>query len=269
VLGFEQSHLQSIVAVLAAYLTEMALEGVSALSDRRRPRFLTGRWQNRIDFFLPPHISGLAVGMLTYANDRLWVVVFGAVLAIASKALFRAPVDGKMRHFFNPSNLGISATLLCFPWVGVAMPYQFTENYGTPLDLGLPFVIICAGSLLNAKLTGRMPLILAWAGGFAVQASIRAGLGHAWLPAALNPMTGAAFILFTFYMITDPQTTPSSPKAQVLFGLLSAAAYGVLLELHVVYTLFFSLLVACTLRGTLLWTRYLLSRPTLAPAIAQ
>src|SRR5882724_9032412 len=78
VLGFEQSHLQSVVAVLAAYLTEMTLEGVSAWSDRRRPRFLTGRWQNRIDFFLPPHISGLAVGMLTYANDRLWVVVFGA-----------------------------------------------------------------------------------------------------------------------------------------------------------------------------------------------
>ena len=29
---------------------------------------------------------------------------------------------GGTRHFFNPSNLGISVTLLLFPWVGLMMP---------------------------------------------------------------------------------------------------------------------------------------------------
>ena len=43
--------------------------------------------------------------------------------------MFRAPVgEGKTQHIFNPSNLGIVATLLLFPSIGVAPPYHFTEN---------------------------------------------------------------------------------------------------------------------------------------------
>jgi hypothetical protein len=56
-------------------------------SGRRvpRPKFLGGGVVRFIDFFLSAHISGLAVGMLLYANERPWPVVFAAATAIDRK----------------------------------------------------------------------------------------------------------------------------------------------------------------------------------------
>ena len=63
-------------------------------------------------------------------------------VAIASKAIFRFKVGQDYRHFFNPSNLGISVVLLIFPWVGIVPPYHFTENLGPVGTWVLPAVII-------------------------------------------------------------------------------------------------------------------------------
>ena len=48
---------------------------------------------------------------------------------------------------------------------------------------------------------------------------------------------------------------PSTPRAQVAFGASVAAVYGVLMSLHVVFGLFFSLVIVCGVRGTWLWLR--------------
>lgn len=251
VLGFEQSWAQPLVGVGSAYLAEILLEIVDSRLKGRRPRFLNGGTAP-IDFLLSAHISGLAVSMLLYANDRLLPIAFAAVTAIGSKYIFRAGTNGHSRHFFNPSNLGITATLLCFPWVGIAQPYMFTENLGDAGDYVLPLIIICSGSFLNAKLTKRVPLILAWLGCFVAQAAVRHFvLGTLFLP-SLNPMTGVAFLLFTFYMVTDPATTPSTVRGQIAFGAAVAAAYGALMALHVVFGLFFALSFVCTARGVLM-----------------
>ena len=251
VLGFEQSWAHPVVGVLSAYLAEILLEIVDSRLKGRRPRFLAGGTAP-IDFLLSAHISGLAVSMLLYSNDRLLPIAFGAVTAIGSKYIFRAGVNGHSRHFFNPSNLGITATLLCFPWVGIAQPYMFTENLGPVGDYLLPALIICTGSFLNTKLTKRVPLILSWLGFFVVQAAVRHFLlGTLFLP-SLNPMTGVAFLLFTFYMVTDPATTPSTVRGQIAFGAAVAASYGVLMALHVVFGLFFALTFVCTVRGVVM-----------------
>jgi hypothetical protein len=256
VLGFEQSLAQPVLAVLTAYAMEILLEWLVARWQGRKPRFLGGGTAP-IDFLLSAHISGLAVSMLLYANDRIFPVAFAAAAAIGSKYLFRAGINGATRHFFNPSNLGITATLLAFPWVGIAQPYMFTENLGPAGDWILPAIIICSGSFLNTVFTRRVPLILAWLGGFALQALLRhLLLGHFLLP-ALNPMTGVAFLLFTFYMVTDPATTPVSVRGQMAFGAAVAAAYGVLVAMHVVFGLFFALTIVCTGRGLLMYARAL------------
>jgi phosphoglycerol transferase MdoB-like AlkP superfamily enzyme len=62
-------------------------------------------------------------------------------------------------------------------------------------------------------------------------------------------MTSAAFIIFTLYMIPDPATTPLKPARQVLFGLAVAAVYGVIQALHLVFGLFYALLVVAAVRG--------------------
>ncbi len=209
-----------------------------------------------IDFLLSAHISALAVAMLLYANDRLWVVAFATAVAIGSKVLFRQPArSGAGRHFYNPSNFGITVTLLLFSWVGIAPPYQFTENLDRIGDWLLPTVIICSGTFLNYRFTKRLPLIGAWLIGFVLQAAVRSLLFDAPLVAGLLPMTGVAFILYTFYMVTDPATTPKSVLSQIVFGLSVAAVYGVLLTVHVVFGLFFSLSIVCTIRGIFLYAQ--------------
>ncbi len=259
VLGFEQAWAVPVAALLAAYATEILLEILECRRTGRRPRFLGG-FPAPVDFLLSAHITALAVSMLLYANSRLLPIVFAAVTAIGSKYLFRAGTNGHSRHFFNPSNVGITLTLLAFPWVGIAQPYMFTENLSGIGDWILPAIIVTSGSFLNAKLTLRMPLILAWLGGFVLQAAVRHFLiGNLFLP-SLNPMTGVAFLLFTFYMVTDPATTPSSLRGQVVFGFSVAAGYGILMALHVVFGLFFSLTSVCVVRGALLQTRAWLAR---------
>ena len=136
---------------------EILLEIVDAGVQRHRPRFMGGP-KVLVDFLLSAHITGLAVAMLLYANEQLFPIAFAVAVAIGSKAIFRVPVENGSRHFLNPSNLGITVTLLLFPWVGIAPPYHFTENIGGPLDWVMPGLIILSGSFLNARLTHRMPL---------------------------------------------------------------------------------------------------------------
>jgi enediyne biosynthesis protein E5 len=256
VLGFEQSLATPVTAVLVAYAMEILLEIVESRRLGRKPRFL-GPGSTFVDFLLSAHITGLAVGMLLYANERLLPVAFAAAVAIGSKYLFRTGTNGARRHFFNPSNLGITATLLAFPWVGIAQPYMFTENLSSTMDWVLPAIIIFSGSFLNTRFTRRIPLILAWLGGFVLQAAIRHFVfGNLFLP-SLNPMTGVAFLLFTFYMVTDPATTPMTRRGQIGFGLSMAAAYGTLMAFHVVFGLFFGLSAVCAGRGVLLYLKAL------------
>lgn len=248
VLGFEQSWAQPLVALATAYSLELLFELLSSWSAGRKPAFIGGL-RNFVDFLLPAHISALAVGMLIYANDRLWVVAFAVAVAITSKILFRAPVGGKYRHFYNPSNFGITVTLLLFTWVSISPPYHFTENLDRIGDWLLPAIIVVTGSLLNARFTRRVPLILAWLIGFVAQAVIRSLIFETPLVAGLLPMTGLPFVLYSFYMVTDPATTPFRTRGQIAFGAGVAAVYGVLLIGHIVFGLFFALTIVCTLRA--------------------
>lgn len=253
VLGFEQAWAHPLVALATAYAVELLLGWIDARARGRRPAF-AGSPRDLFHFLLPPHITALACAMLLYPGDRLRPLMFAVTVAVASKYVFRAAVGGgRRRHFLNPSNAGITATLLAFPSVAIAQPYMFTENLVGWQDWLLPAIIIASGSLLNAKLTRRIPLILAWAGGFVLQAVLRSLIVDAPLVACLLPMTGVAFLLFTFYMVTDPATTPSEPRRQVVFGLSVAGAYGALVAIHVVFTIFFSLTVVCVARGLYLW----------------
>lgn len=263
-LGFEQSWITPFVALGAAYLTEFAAETARCLAEGRRPRY-AGRPGAVIAFFLSAHISGLAVGMLLFAAEQLWLVAFASALAVASKWLVRVPValpDGRTgsRHVLNPSNFGITVTLLLYPSVGIAPPYQFSENTSGALDWLLPLIVIASGSLLNTKLTGRMTLIGAWVAAFAAQAVLRGLINDTPILAGLAPMTGFAFVLFSFYMITDPATSPAGRWNQVLFAVAVAAAYALFMELHVVFGLFYALTLVTALRGIGLYARHHMAR---------
>lgn len=255
-LGFEQSWLTPFVALAATYGTELAGETIEAYCDCRQPRY-RGAVLNVVKFLLPAHIAGLAVGMLLYAAENVAAVAFAGSVAVASKYIFRVTIgtdhSGKpvVRHVLNPSNFGVTVTLLLFPTVGLAPAYQYTENTWGIVDWILPLITISTGSYLNIKATGRMPLIVAWVIAFATQAVLRATIHGVPSRGELLPMTGFAFMLFTFYMITDPATSPSKKTSQIGFAAAVAGAYALFMELHVVFGLFYALTLVTAGRG--LW----------------
>jgi enediyne biosynthesis protein E5 len=264
VLGFEQSWAAPLVGIGAAYAAEIALELIAAWQQGRRPRLLAGGPVGAVDFLLSAHITGLAVSMLLYTGERLAPIAFAAVAAIGSKYIFRTPAPAPAaalaaglgrgsRHFLNPSNVGITLTLLVFSYVGITQPYMFTEKLNTIGSWALPAVLVCAGTFLNGRFTHKLPLIAGWVGGFVLQALVRWGLFGNLPLASLMPLTGVALLLFTFYMVTDPATTPVPAWRQLGFGAAVAATYGVLLAAHVVFTPFFALTVVAMGRGALQW----------------
>ena len=188
-----------------------------------------------------------------------WVPAFRlGALALVLVLAALLPPGVRTRHYLNPSNFGIAVTLLLFPWVGIAAPYQFTENLGSVGDWALPMVIVCTGSFLNTWYTRRIPLALAWVGAFALQAIVSSLVlwfttGFCPMASRLSAMTGVTFVLFTFYMVTDPATTPERPGAQVAFGASVALVYSLLLMSHVVFALFVALVIVCAARGLLMY----------------
>ena len=249
VLGFEQAWLHPVVGVSVAIAMQVLLEWADARATNRLPRY-SGGWLPFLNFLPPAIIPGLACAMLIYPNARLWPVAFAAGLSIASKVLFRAPAgNGQTQHIFNPSNLGITVTLLLFPWVGLAPPYHFTENVTGAWDWIIPGIVLVAGIFVHAKFTGRLPLVAAWLAGFAAQGLIRAWMFGIPVIVPFVPVTSAAFILFTQFMIPDPATTPIKPWRQVAFGISVAAIYGLLFVFHVVFGLFIALALTSASRG--------------------
>lgn len=260
-LGFEQPWLWPILAVLCGYAIEIGLELIGAWAYQRAPRFRGRGARGVYEFLLPAHITALAVSMLTYGNDLFLPVLFGVLVGVGGKHVFQAPIAGRVRHFMNPSNLGITVSLLCFgSWFSIAPPYQFTENANDFFRIGIALIIATAGTVINAILTKRVALIVGWLGGFVIQAVIRHFVWDVAVYSAVGTMSGVAFVLFTNYMISDPGTTPGRPRAQFMFGAGVATVYGVLMLFNVVYTLFFATTLVCALRGAGWWGAHLLRR---------
>lgn len=259
-LGFEQPWLWPFVAVLTGYTVEIVLEAIAARVEGRAPRYSGHGTRGFVEFLYPAHITGLALNMLIYVNDQIWMMMFGVTVAVGTKWVLRAPVRGRMRHYMNPSNFGIFVIVALIPWASIAPPYHFTEHVSGPVDWIIPGLIIVGGTMLNGKLTGRMWLIGAWLGVFALQSIVRGVLFDISTTAALATMTGVAFILFTNYMITDPGTSPSKPASQIAFGGGAALIYGVLMIAHIPYTIFIATAAVCLIRGSFLWSIHFVNR---------
>jgi len=239
-----------IFALIVGYALEVLLELVDAWANHRTPRFWGKGLGECINYFLPTHIGSLAIAMLIYPNENLGPIFLAVAVAVCSKSIFRVALGSRTHHIFNPSNLGIATTLVLFPYVGLAPPYHFTENLMLAGDWLIVVLILIAGMFLNTVFTGRLPLIGAWVGTFILQALVRSALFGTTFIAALLPISGLAFVLFTFYMITDPGTTPIDRRWQVVFGASVAIMYGVIVQLHIVFGLFFALTIVSGLRGS-------------------
>ena len=248
VFGFEQPVAQVFVAVGTGYLCALFFEWVDARANGVVPGFSGGGIRKVVDFLLPAHMTSITLSFLLYLNQRLWVMAFTVALALGSKYVFRVRQNGRLQHFMNPSNAGIAVVLLTYQWTGV-LPWSFTINLHGVWDWLVPLTIVVLGIRLNLLFTGRLPTVAAWLVTFIVLGLGRAWLQHTPIGTQLVVLTGIPNVLFSFYMITDPMTSPSRLRSQILFGSGIACAYFVLLTLHIQYMIFYSVTAICAIRG--------------------
>ena len=248
VFGFEQSLAQVFVALATGYSSALGFEWIDARANGRPPGFAGGGWRKLVDFLLSAHMTSITLSFLLYVNRQLWIMAFAVALAIGSKYVLRVRQNGRLRHFMNPSNLALAVVLVAYQWTGV-LPWGFTIEISGAWKWIVPLIIVMLGMRLNLLFTGRIPTVASWLVTFIVLGAGRALVRHTPITAELVPLTGVALVLFTFYMITDPQTSPSRLPSQILFGSAIAAAYSALLLLHVQYTMFYSVTAVAALRG--------------------
>lgn len=252
VFGFEQSWAQVFVALLSGYSCAFLFEWVDARANGRAPEFAGGGKAKVVNFLLAPHMTSITISFLIYVNQRLWIMALACALAIGSKYVLRVRLNGRLRHFMNPSNFAIAVILYVFQWTGM-LPWAYTVNLHGAWDWAVPGIIVMLGIRLNILFTARIPTIVSWLLSFVAFAWLRSlVLGYPFV-GQLVVLTGIPMVLFTLYMITDPQTSPSKFSSQIVFGSSIALAYSLLLMAHVQYTMFYSVAAVCLLRGAWLY----------------
>jgi Na+-transporting NADH:ubiquinone oxidoreductase subunit NqrB len=156
-------------------------------------------------------ISGLSLCLLMRTNSD-GLAVAAAVITIASKFLIR--VNGK--HLFNPTNFGI-----------VAMMALTGEVWVSPGQWGnvafFAFLMACLGGLVVNR-AARSDVTYAFIAFYMALVFGRSlWLGEP-MTIPVHRLESGALLLFTFFMISDPKTTPGSRAGRMLFALL--VAYG-------------------------------------------
>jgi enediyne biosynthesis protein E5 len=179
-------------------------------------------------------ISGLSLCLLL-RTDSPAVAMLAAVVAIASKFTLR--VRGK--HVFNPTNFALVVMMLATQSVWVS-PGQWGSG------AVFAFLLASAGGLVvnraaRADVTGAFLVSYA-----ALLVGRSLWLGEP-LAIPLHRLENGALVLFSFFMISDPRTTPDSRAGRILFaGLVALGAYVVQFWLFRTNSLLWSLAV-CSL----------------------
>ncbi|GLH78145.1 hypothetical protein SSBR45G_30530 [Bradyrhizobium sp. SSBR45G] len=156
-----------------------------------------------------PLITGLSLSLLLRA-DALWLHGAAAVVAIGSKFVLR--IDGK--HVFNPAGLAIVVLLFSSKGVWIS-PGQWGAEIWFATLAGCFAILVLSASR-------RADIAIYFFASHAALLILRA----AWLgdPLAipLHQLQSGSLLIFTFFMISDPRTTPDSRAGRLLFAMTVA-----------------------------------------------
>ncbi|HJS55009.1 MAG TPA: DUF2330 domain-containing protein, partial [Chitinophagaceae bacterium] len=179
-----------------------------AADSIRSKRFLKSNEFDRWGFSVL--ISAMSLCLLLKTN-YWYVSLLAAFLTVASKYVFRF----NKKHLFNPSAFGIVATILVTKdawlsagqWGSNAVIFFAVVTLGTivvtrvqKLDISLAFLLTFIGLLY-----WRQVYVLGWP---------LDHFGHS--------VSTGSLLLFTFFMISDPRTSPNHPIARIVWAVLIA-----------------------------------------------
>ena len=169
----------------------------------RIPQSAMGNWRSAL-------ISGLSLCLLL-RTTRTELAIAAAVVAIGAKFVFR--LRGK--HLFNPTNGGIVAMLLLTDQVWVS-PGQ----WGSAAFFA--FLMACLGGVVVNR-ASRSDVTYAFIVFYCALLFGRSAYLGEPMAIPIHRLGSGALLLFTFFMISDPKTTPDSRSGRILFAALVAA----------------------------------------------
>lgn len=154
-------------------------------------------------------ITSLSLTLLLRTDDLL-IVIAAAGLAIGSKFLLR--VRGK--HIFNPANFALVTLMLLSDHAWVSSGQWGSAAIGA-------FVLACLGFLVLTR-ARRAETSIAFLVFYAALLFGRAVWLDDPLSIPIHQLQNGALLIFAFFMISDPKTTPNSAIGRIVYAALVA-----------------------------------------------
>ncbi len=156
-------------------------------------------------------ISGFALFFLV-DTTYIGIGILVAALTMTTKHLFTY----RERHIFNPTNLAL--LIVCYGFSDIATFHSM--RWGGELFWSIIFISL--GALITIY-ANRWVVAVTYAASFTLFAYAKSLIFPAAFDFLMIPLMGPGLQLFTFFMITDPQTSPPKKNQQFVFAILIAA----------------------------------------------
>lgn len=156
-------------------------------------------------------ITSLSLSILLRANS-LWFWLVAGLIGVAAKFLIRY----RGKHIFNPACIGIVIVSLLAGNAAWVSPGQWGQA-----PIFAAFAIGFAALVLSSA--KRLDIALGFLAGFAAMLFGRAMYLGDPMAIPLHQLQSGALLVFAFFMITDPRSTPDSRIARLTFAFAVAA----------------------------------------------
>jgi Na+-translocating ferredoxin:NAD+ oxidoreductase RnfD subunit len=173
-------------------------------------------------------LSALIIGMVVRAQEPWHVVTLTAVVAVLSKYIFRSHTA----NVFNPAALAMVASFYVF--------HTGQSWWGALVDVfPMAKLLLIAGGIYIADRVNKMPLVLAFLGSyfalFTIAAFVRDPLSVAEI---FRTPDFEAALYFAFIILTDPPTSPTRYRDQLICaGVVAVVSFAFFELLGAVYFL--------------------------------
>ena len=180
--------------------------------NKNKIKIFSHQWWNKLRMGIPSAlISSFGLSLLLKTNH--WTIAaLAAVISIASKYIIR--INGK--HIFNPSALGIVAVLF-FTSKAWISPGQWGSG------IVILFAVLSLGFIVVTRVQ-KLDVSLAFLGTFGLLLFARQIIYLGWpMDFFVQSISTGSLLLFSFFMITDPKTTPDHAVARIVWSMAVAA----------------------------------------------
>lgn len=203
-LQWSDEWLHHVVLIISGLLFQLIADSIVGKKISADPLIKRAGWKSVL-------ISCLSLCLLLKTNS--WMVcVVATAITIFGKYLLK--VNG--RHIFNPSALGIAATV-----------YITGQAWISPGQWGSNMVLLAGIFSLGIIIVTRvqqLDITIAFFATYSLLLYVRYILYLGW-PADffMQSVSTGSLLLFSFFMISDPKTSPDHSLARIIWAVIVAA----------------------------------------------